>query len=117
MKKHRPRCIYDPLFQTNFWASYGVPAKKFVKAVKDYVGIEIKLDDIGPGRCYKFGSEVGDIIWVWTKAKDLPMLAHECLHAVHFALNDKKVFLSDCTDEVYCYMLQMLMDKILKGGK
>jgi hypothetical protein len=65
------------------------------------------------GTCY-YLEETGSILIV-CDGKDIPVLAHECLHAVGFLLGRKGIVdIQSNTHEHYAYLLQWLMKKILE---
>jgi hypothetical protein len=56
-----------------------------------------------------------DICVIWLPYKvPMSIIAHECLHAVHYILMKKGLWLTDSSEEAYAYLLQFIMKNILK---
>ena len=119
MKNHKPIHIFCETFNMNFYVSYGVPIDELRVAVKKRTGLEFDpQEDFRDGYCLEFLRQgITDTIWIWTRRKELCALVHECLHAVHFTMRDRKIRQGKETDEVSCYLLAMLIRKIFKKGK
>jgi len=98
----------------SYYVSFGITERSFRDAFKRIIG-----DDIDDRKLFAgFTVIVPDksIVWIWTKDKDIPNLAHEVFHAVDLAMDNRGVRLNDGSDEVYAYQISMLMRKILKTG-
>lgn len=106
--------IYCNTFRINYWVSYGVSEKKFIKSVKKIFDKNFN-HELRSGFCGVFHTSTGeDIYWIWTKNKDIPVLVHECLHAVGESLSRRGVKFYPEEDEVYSYQLEMLMRETLR---
>lgn len=57
------------------------------------------------------------VIRFFDKNPDAGLIAHECFHATCFILESKKIALCNETEEVYAYLLQYLVNKIIKKCK
>jgi hypothetical protein len=115
VKKHYPIHVYDKTFMVNFYISYGVCEHIYQKAVKGILQCEPQVDlKDGNMSIYDNKKNGSQIYWIWTKYKDVSCLVHECFHAIHFLLKDKGIKLSHDSDEIYAYMLQMLVKEVLK---
>jgi len=113
-KKHVPQHIYDEIFGTNYWVSYGISYSRWREAVQRTLGYKLPPNERIGGTCKHFESENGsEVIWIWTKRRKVYWLAHECFHAVHFAL-ENKVPLTLESSETYAYLIEFLMERILK---
>ncbi len=102
--------VYDKTFCQNYYICYGMSRKRFVE-VLDKNGTTTRLSK------NQLGCTVMDYkgrMWVWTLRKNAPILAHELLHAVLFSMRDHGLTVSDSSDEVYTYTLEMLMRETLK---
>ena len=111
--KHKPIHIFDEVYTTNYYVSYGVPLRVFADAVFRILGTSISIDGSRDGHCIQFESpNNATIIWIWTKRKNISVLAHEAFHATHFTMRDKGMSLSDDSDEAYAYLLQMLLEML-----
>ena len=53
------------------------------------------------------------IIRFFDKNPDAGLIAHECFHAVYSILESKKIPLCYETEEVYAYLIQYLVNKII----
>jgi len=58
----------------------------------------------------KSGIPVG-VIWLKKQVKKCD-IAHECMHAVHWILLDKGIWLTDSSEEIYAYMIGYIFKKI-----
>lgn len=112
-RRHVPKHIFDEIFLNNYWISYGVPFKDIVAAWQRE-GITVGLERETDGRCLEFDSKKGKhVIWIWTRRRNLSHLAHECLHAAIWTL-DNKMKLAPDNEEAYCYLMEMLMRKAIE---
>lgn len=115
----KPIFIYNETFRTNIYVSYGIPAEEYRRSVKKYMGVE--LDTIPEGVYGKMNvfeeNKTGNgIIWIWTKDKDVSHLAHEAMHVVINDLTERGIKVSNESDEIFCYYLQMIIRKVLENG-
>lgn len=112
--------IREETWNADFWLvapAQNPELKKFIK--KEFPGATIHedLDDGGfAGRCFeildKDGDEVGFVIALrdWDgDPEDYSVLAHECLHAVHYCLSNRGLKLNNKSEEAYCYLLDSLL--------
>ena len=52
------------------------------------------------------------VIWI-TDKKRLDFLAHECMHATHYILANRGLWLTDSSEEAYAYLMQWIVSNIL----
>lgn len=108
--------LWEPVFQINFYILYGVPADRLDKHYREKF-FDSNLSETreqAQGRTICNWHDDGTImIWLWTRDRRPDVLAHECVHAAHFALAHKDIPLSDDSVEVYCYLVQWLMSGAL----
>ena len=116
-KKIKCKHIYDEVFQTNYYVYYGVKPSEYKDEVIRITGSEADDLNLIDGKMNVYENEGIPIVFIWTRKKSVSCLAHECMHAVHYTLNDKWLELSDKTDELYAYYMQYLMREILEGDK
>lgn len=118
MKKHTPIKIWDSLFLMQYYVSYGVSRSAVKKAVKETLGANaaknIPLIGVDGLASHYTDSKGVSIVWIWTLRKDISVLAHECFHAVSYTMQDKSVPLNTSTQEVFAYMLEMLIHAVLE---
>lgn len=113
-KRHTPKFVYDEVYLDNYYISYGVPFKDYIAAIKRLLGVERAIERVTDGRFMVFEKDDGgQILWIWTSKRNPIVLAHECLHAITYVLEDKLPLTVE-TSEAYCYLLQMLMRKALE---
>jgi hypothetical protein len=69
----------------------------------------------------KTDREIG-VIWLREeKTKEeiskytIGILGHEALHAVHWILQKRGIWLTDSSEEVYAYLIQFIVDKLFNG--
>lgn len=113
-KRHKPKHIYDELFQVNYYISYGVEGKDFVKAVQRFTGVYILVENLKDGKCLLIENKKSKnfIVWIWTKKRRIPELAHECVHAADYALSE--LMPNAISTETFAYTVQMLIRKALE---
>lgn len=74
-------------------------------------------DSINEGRMISFSG--GYIVLLKANKKDfrdtLSTLIHELTHVSHYILRDRRIPLSEDTEEVYCYLLQNLSIQALRA--
>jgi len=118
-KKHTPKHLYCQIFRENFYISYGISVKKFEDSIKRIIGngYTADIDKHNLGKFIVFETKKTRIIWIWTKEKDIGAISHECLHAIRYCLQRKGIDLNAETEEIYCYMLEWMMDNIVKKRK
>jgi len=112
MKK--PLKIYDEMYRNTFYVYYDWNYNNFVNYLLNNCKIDISQEFETEGKCI-FNKDNGNI-HIYTNSKKIPILAHECLHAVHFAIKD--IGGMNDMEEIYTYYLEFLLNKILtnKGG-
>lgn len=113
-KRHTPIKIYDPVFMVNYYISYGVKPELFMAAVKRLTGMVVERHELEEGICLSFstGDKDNEVIWIWTKTKYMPLLAHEATHAATSALEGMMKIDSD--NEALAYTIQMLIHAALE---
>lgn len=126
MKKKKgivdPKFIYDDLFQTNIYVSYGVSPEYLVKQIDKCLGIKYPIEDLQDaiGKHIVFGNkENNEIIWIWTKLPKLDILVHELIHTAVRTLTVAGIQINNYTDEILAYYMQYLTRKLdlLEGEK
>ncbi len=108
---HKPKVFFDELFMVNYFVSYGITSKEFISSVKRNTSVDISNENIGDASTIPFKSE---LIWIWTKDKDISVLAHEIFHATRTALSMRDVLLCEQTEEIYAYYIGYLTKMIIK---
>jgi hypothetical protein len=98
----KPKTIYDPTFKVTFRICYGWSEKDFKAALKKH-GYKDE-DELYEGKAIIFDR----MIWIWTRRRSLPEYVHEIVHAVIFILIDRGITLSDDSDELFAYLVEML---------
>ena len=113
--KYKPQHIHDPIYQMDYYASYGTPIKVFTESYKRIVGENPQIGTGTSGYTAFLRIKGQRITWIWTKRKCVPFLVHEIVHAVaeHFDFIGMK--LTNESDEAYAYYTQWLLEEILKS--
>lgn len=109
--------IFDKVYRVNIYISYGHTKEQFIKDVKRIAHKDIELHAQATGHLHCFDVDDVTIYWIWTKKKEIPVLAHEILHCVGYVLGDRNVNWTDNNQEAYCYYMQFLFKEILKSDK
>lgn len=112
----KPKFFYDKLFRVNFWIFYRWDYKKYQDYLINKFNLHKDLKD------YQGSFEVVEsmnnrlhLIWVSTESKHPELdLAHECVHATNFVLNNAGVIADFNNDELQAYYVRMLMQECLK---
>ena len=116
--------IWEPMLTRNIWYVNCRTQEEFIAIVKRRLNITVCQDGGNPVARFcvveKNGRQAG---LLWCPKKDIPNLAHECLHAVMWIMSSLHVrpamdwFADDTnSDEQYCYLLTFLMKTILENG-
>ena len=112
--KYKIKHIHEETFDENIWVCYGTPAKYFIKQIEKELSITLELKRFKDGKAFEVELKDGSILYViWTKKKDVSILAHEVLHVVHWLLGAKGMSLSCDSEEAYCYLLQRIIRAVL----
>jgi len=113
----KPKYIREEVYRENIYILYGSSSKVLEAAIKEMFGVEVPSNPSYDGRCLEIaGKQKGRLvrsIWIWTRYRDPAALAHECLHAVEYILQNRISF-TDVTVEAYCYLLEMLVRRGLE---
>jgi len=112
----KPIHIYNKTYQHNYYVYYGVPFDKYLEHFEIQAGFpeEISPDSSSAGRCATIESlEDGVMTFIWTKDKDISILAHEVLHAVSMTLSMKDIPFNESSEEAYAYLLSMIIREIV----
>lgn len=116
MKVHKPQHIYNEIFRQNYYVSFGLSSKELQKSVHKYIGknwdCDIEKDNCGKFMIYE--TKKTSIFWIWTKERDITVLAHELMHCVFYTLKNRPLPLTNDSQELYSYMLEWLFKRILK---
>lgn len=113
-KSHVPLHIFSEIYMVNFYISYGVPEQDFLEAWDFNLDGAERPSFLKCGYAAHIRRNREEIVWVWTRRKEVAVLAHEIMHAVYFTLTESiGMPLSDGNDEAYAYLMQMLMRKAL----
>ncbi len=85
-----------------------------VRAVKAKFKKDIETPDpANQVACFRVLQERGfDVGLIWISNVNWPDITHECLHATHWVLGSKGMWMSESSEEAYCYLLGHLVDKI-----
>lgn len=109
--------IFNELYQTNFYYVDTDIHSKFQKIIKKELGLDIPHKPTGVSGGFttiENKDHPGNIIGLlWAPSKNIPILAHECLHAVIWDLDSKGIELSHESEEAYTYYLQFLLHAII----
>jgi len=112
----KPVHIYNKTYQWNYYVYYGVALSKYLEHFEIQAGFaeETKTDSQIAGRCCTIEHLTdGVMTFIWSKEKDLPILTHECFHAVSMTLNSRGIPFTDSTEEAYAYLLSMLIREVV----
>lgn len=104
--------IFDPIYRQNYYYFNCKTEKEYQKLlkIKFRINTEIRERD---GGCEVYEQSGTDVCFIWSKGRDIPVIAHEIMHAVSYVLRRKGIGLSKETDEAYGYLAQFLMKEIL----
>jgi len=111
-----PIHIYNKTYRHNYYVYYGVPLNKYLEHFEIQSG---SPEELGPestsiGRCATvLNPEYGYMTFIWTKKKNISTLTHEVFHAVYETLSTRGIPLTESTEEVYAYLLQMIIREIV----
>lgn len=93
----------------------GMPWDRFAKDIKRRHECKIVKVEGCTGKTLMLENR-GDIaIVVWTLRKDIDVIAHECLHAVNYILENRGVQASWGNDEAQAYLLTELIGEALRA--
>ena len=106
----KPRSYYCDTWAMQYYFLVGWNYKKIEKFLNNIYKIKIDLskDD---GFCI----EINGDIYIWTRHKhNYPVIAHECTHAATMTLNMRGWQMDYNNDEPLAYLIQTIMEKILR---
>lgn len=99
----------------NFTISFciGKPLKTFKEFYEAVTGTKEEWSKYydADGLTFMIKEEGQAVLFVWTRKKDWSVIAHECLHATNYALNNIGYKLDLRNDEVQAYLLSKLMEE------
>ena len=102
-------------FHTNPWDwEVGIlhgPAEAANAWIEKRIGVSNVIGTQSEGHCY-FQENIPIIIWM-KDINDIPVLAHEVLHAVFAILESRGLLHCDSSEEAYTYTLSNLLGRIL----
>jgi hypothetical protein len=119
----KPFCITDECWEFDLWVITPATNKELDAFLHRQFGIKEKTRDGSfLGRFVEvYRDETGqDEEWAGVIAlrrwngtpKEYDVLAHECLHAVHWFLDNRGIRLNFKSDESFCYLLGSLVRRI-----
>lgn len=107
--------FYDEVYKQNILFCIG-DAEQTIKYIKESYNIKVTIShEKNAGKCWEIPS-YGIIIWLdkFSKTpKNIAILAHECLHASLFILNDKIDYTSSHS-EALNYHVEFIIRKFLE---
>lgn len=105
--------IFNDTYTENFYYINVKTHKQFRKVLLDELGYELKEHKNSNGGFIVLEREGGLVGVIWAPRKNIPVLAHECLHAVNWSLSNKGFELTYESEEAYTYYLQFLLRVII----
>lgn len=111
----KPKFFYDKLFRVNFWIFYKWDYKSYENYLSKEFGLNKDLSDYhGSFEVVQKRNNRLHLIWVSDTTKE-PMLdlAHECVHAANFVMNNAGVIADFNNDELQAYYVRMLIKECL----
>lgn len=118
MKPHR---YFNEMWKVNFWFFVGWDSYQTAKVLnKHWAEVSAKLHVVaGMTMDFRHEADQRQAIAVYvskkvSKSARSPVLAHECVHAAHMALEMRGVHPSFENDEVVAYLVETLMREGLK---
>jgi len=121
--------IRDDCWEFDLWVIAPATNRELDAFLLRQFGIKEKTNDGSfTGRFVEVWEGDGETEWAGVIAlkrwngtpKDYDILAHECLHAVHWFLDNRGIKLNFKSDEAFCYLLGSLVRRIaeqLNKGK
>lgn len=108
----KPKYYYDECWRMNFWFFLGWKPSDTEKYLKKHWQFD-SLNWDRDAKTIHFDDEKGkQCIAIWLKdKKNIPALAHECVHAVHMCLDSRGVKPMFDNDEIEAYLTETLMRK------
>ena len=108
--------IWEPVFQSNYYYIIAKDFKEFRQIAKKCLNCEVKNTEWKPkGHTTCFDCGDGTKVLIWAHKNKIDIIAHECFHAVFQELKVRGISLSMDSDELYCYMLQLLIKSIVEA--
>jgi hypothetical protein len=109
-----PKFYYCSTWKENFWFFLGwspFNVETNLKKTFDFDNLNLN----GAGKTIEFQRDDGKrVIAIWVRNKsDIPVLAHECVHAAYFCLAQKGVRTAANNHEPLTYLTEALMKAAL----
>lgn len=102
----------------NYWYFIGWPQDKFVKYCEKKFNHTPDFTNKVAGKLIECENDDGVRMLIWVRSKkDLPSLAHECLHAANFTLARKGWRPELYNDEPQTYLFQAIFKHALEAMK
>ena len=111
-KKPTFNCITDNIFGLNIYWMVGTRGQYRGAVLREFGKINPDKDGSVLASFEVFVREDIQIGVIWLSKKSASMAAHECLHAVHWILQRKGLWLTDSSEEVYAYYIEYLVTQI-----
>ena len=109
--------IYDFIYMENYYYFNVSNEQEYNQILK----IRFKIDrpsnkaDETDGGFNVYEHNGTEVCFIWSKGKDVSIIAHECMHAVGYVLRRKGIPFNADTDEAYAYLLQFLVKEIMSN--
>lgn len=115
MSKLRSKTFFNDTYGVCFTVYLGGTAQEAIDSWRKRMGLK-PCEIQSPGyHALTFTNEAVGSVAHWFSKKPTPqVLAHEILHGVVHVLNWIGLPLSEQGDEAYCYLLQSIMERVLK---
>lgn len=115
--KTKPNFFYDKMFMANFWLFWKWSVKDYQEYLKEEFGVVKDLTEYyGSFEVFEKENKRIHLIWVSDDSRSpYADLAHECVHAANFVLNQAGVLPDFNNDEAHAYYVRMLMNEVLDG--
>ena len=112
--------FYDPIYDIKFTAIFETNRAKTRKKFEK-LRIPGKFDDTDSSACTRFYPSKSYIIFEFHEELDydelVPLMSHEAMHAVQFALNSRDVAIDVMNNEHVAYYLQFIMGRLIHAYK
>ena len=90
--------------------------EQYVKAVRKQFNLQAPSNDTGSigkfGVYHKNGQNIS-VIWIDSERSNIGTIVHEVIHAVHYIMQKKGMWLHDSSEEIYAYTIQYIVKEIL----
>lgn len=111
-----PTLFYDNFFRVNFLFFYCWDYISYEKYLNSNFGLIKDLKGYsGSFECLEKYNKRIHLIWVAKSKNSITDLAHECLHAANFILEQAGVIPDFKNDETQAYYLRLIMNECLNG--